>query len=128
MLTTAQRAALEHVRRTALRDRPAALAAVARVLAHSGVAHRPEELIAAIGRHGRLTVNFHPDRLRPDGRTVAEALLAEGVYRSQFVTGISNGGLTAYPVGTGTGGRRPCSAAPTRRPGCAPPNGPSTAG
>ncbi|MGN9810082.1 DUF3626 domain-containing protein [Micromonospora sp. BQ11] len=99
VLTAAQRAALDHVRATALRDRPAALAAIAPALAGSGVPHRPEDLIAAIGRHGRLTVNFHPDRLLADGRTVADALLAEGVYRSQFVTGISGGGLTAYPGG-----------------------------
>ena len=46
-----------------------------------------------------ITVNFHPDRLVADGRTVAQCLLAEGRYRSQFETGISNGGLTAYPGG-----------------------------
>lgn len=47
----------------------------------------------------RITISFHPDRLLPDGRSVAEHLLAEGVYRSQFETGISNGGLTARPGG-----------------------------
>ncbi|MCY1143323.1 DUF3626 domain-containing protein [Actinoplanes sp. Pm04-4] len=46
-----------------------------------------------------ITVNFHPDRLLADGRTVAEHLAAEGVYRSQFETRISNGGLTAYAGG-----------------------------
>ena len=43
-----------------------------------------------------ITVNFHPDRLLADGRTVAEHLFAEGRYRNQFETGISNGGLNAY--------------------------------
>jgi hypothetical protein len=47
----------------------------------------------------RITVSFHPDRLLADGRTVAEHLVAEGRYRSQFETRISNGGLTAYPGG-----------------------------
>ncbi|MEU8816897.1 DUF3626 domain-containing protein [Actinoplanes sp. NPDC048796] len=46
-----------------------------------------------------ITVSFHPDRLLAGGATVAECLAAEGVYRSQFETGISNGGLTAYPGG-----------------------------
>ncbi|SNY44857.1 DUF3626 domain-containing protein [Paractinoplanes atraurantiacus] len=46
-----------------------------------------------------ITVNFHPDRLLAGGATVAERLAGEGVYRSQFETGISNGGLTAYPGG-----------------------------
>ncbi|MEV5974068.1 DUF3626 domain-containing protein [Streptomyces sp. NPDC051921] len=39
----------------------------------------------------RVTLNFHPTFL---GR-----LADEGVYRSQFVTGTSNGGLTAHPGG-----------------------------
>ena len=56
-------------------------------------------MIAAVTAHGRLTLNFHPDRLLRDGRTVATALDEEGVYRSQFETGISNGGLTAFPGG-----------------------------
>jgi hypothetical protein len=46
----------------------------------------------------RVTLNFHPDRWA-GMRLVLEALAAEGVYLSQFVTGTSNGGLTAYPGG-----------------------------
>ncbi|GGM58072.1 DUF3626 domain-containing protein [Dactylosporangium sucinum] len=45
-----------------------------------------------------ITINFHPDRTAGD-RTVIEGLLADGRFRSQFETGISNGGLTAYPGG-----------------------------
>lgn len=40
-----------------------------------------------------ITVNFHPDRLLADGRTVIDHLAADGVYRTQYETGISNGGL-----------------------------------
>ncbi|MFG1803850.1 DUF3626 domain-containing protein [Micromonospora carbonacea] len=98
-LTPAQAAALTHVRRSALRRRPAARAVIARHLAACDGGHQPQELTAAVGAHGRLTVNFHPDRLLADRRTVADALAAQGVYRSQFVTGISNGGLTAFPGG-----------------------------
>ncbi|MBQ1046778.1 MULTISPECIES: DUF3626 domain-containing protein [unclassified Micromonospora] len=98
-LTDAQSAALRHVRDVALRDRPAALAVIAGHLAASGATYRYEEVVAAITGYGRLTLNFHPDRVLRDGRTVVEALDAEGVYRSQFETGVSNGGLTAYPGG-----------------------------
>ncbi|MGW6282120.1 DUF3626 domain-containing protein [Kribbella sp. NPDC055071] len=42
----------------------------------------------------RVTLNFHPDR-----RGLLDLLAAEGVYASQFVTGTSNGGLTAHPGG-----------------------------
>ena len=44
----------------------------------------------------RVTLNFHPDRGEP---SILESLASAGVYRSQFVTGTSNGGLTAYPGG-----------------------------
>ncbi|MFE0650476.1 DUF3626 domain-containing protein [Streptomyces sp. NPDC059534] len=39
----------------------------------------------------RITLNFHPHFL--------DRLADEGVYRSQFVTGTGNGGLTAHPGG-----------------------------
>lgn len=45
-----------------------------------------------------VTLNFHPDRLAGD-RLILDEMVATGVYRSQFVTGTSNGGLTAYPGG-----------------------------
>lgn len=45
-----------------------------------------------------LTLNFHPDRMA-GGRPILAALAQDGVYRSQFVTGTSNGGLTAHPGG-----------------------------
>jgi hypothetical protein len=41
----------------------------------------------------RVTLNFHP------GRGVLARLAEDGVYRSQFETGTSNGGLTAHPGG-----------------------------
>jgi len=65
---------------------------VSRALAHVR-ARFPEPGPAGLFERAPITVSFHPDRLVRDGRTVAECLAAEGVYRSQFETGISNGGL-----------------------------------
>ncbi|MEU4194370.1 DUF3626 domain-containing protein [Kribbella sp. NPDC026611] len=45
-----------------------------------------------------ITLHFHPDRLH-NGRLVIESMAADGCYFSQFVIGISNGGLTAFPGG-----------------------------
>lgn len=45
-----------------------------------------------------VTLQFHPDWPH-DGQTVIESMAASGVYLPQFVTGISNGGLTAFPGG-----------------------------
>ncbi|RBY75966.1 DUF3626 domain-containing protein [Blastococcus sp. TF02-09] len=52
----------------------------------------------ALDRSLRVTLNFHPDR-RVYGGTVLQQLARDGVYRSQFETGTSNGGLTAHPGG-----------------------------
>ncbi|MFG3054270.1 DUF3626 domain-containing protein [Kitasatospora sp. NPDC048239] len=46
----------------------------------------------------RITLNFHPDRPAGD-RSILAGLAQDGVYRSQFVTGTGNGGLTAHPGG-----------------------------
>ena len=53
---------------------------------------------AALTVDAPITINFHPDR-RVFGGTVIDGLLADGRFRSQFETGISNGGLTAFPGG-----------------------------
>lgn len=45
-----------------------------------------------------ITLQFHPDWPH-QGRKVIESMAADGYYRSQFTTGISNGGLTAFPGG-----------------------------
>ncbi len=43
-------------------------------------------------------MNFHPDRLSR-GLGILETMARDGRYRSQFETGTSNGGLTAFPGG-----------------------------
>ncbi|WP_121257133.1 DUF3626 domain-containing protein [Nocardioides ferulae] len=45
-----------------------------------------------------VTLQFHPDWPHEDG-LVIESMARDGRYRSQFETGISNGGLTAHPGG-----------------------------
>ncbi|MFF3515680.1 DUF3626 domain-containing protein [Streptomyces sp. NPDC002573] len=76
------------------RSDPDTVSAAERALRH--VAARSAGPVVSRGL--RLTLNFHPDRLAGD-RPILEALAADGAYRSQFVTGTSNGGLTAHPGG-----------------------------
>jgi len=45
-----------------------------------------------------ITLQFHPDWPHRDAKVI-ESMCVEGHYRSQFATGISNGGLTAFPGG-----------------------------
>ena len=61
---------------------------VRRALAH--VAARSVD--GAVDPTVRVTLNFHPD-------LVVAALVKDGRYRSQFETGTSNGGLTAFAGG-----------------------------
>jgi len=51
-----------------------------------------------VDRSLRVTLHFHPDRLVA-GAPILELMARDGVYRSQFETGTSNGGLTAHPGG-----------------------------
>lgn len=52
----------------------------------------------------KITINFHPDQMTPEPSSrstlsLLEQMAQTGQYYSQFFTGTSNGGLTAYPGG-----------------------------
>ncbi|MGF1681574.1 DUF3626 domain-containing protein [Photobacterium minamisatsumaniensis] len=46
-----------------------------------------------------ITINFHPDRFTSDNVPLLSAIAHDGELKSQFETGTSNGGLTAYKGG-----------------------------
>lgn len=54
---------------------------------------------AAVSEGLEVTINFHPDRMTLSGVPLLEAINNDGVLKSQFETGTSNGGLTAFPGG-----------------------------
>ena len=67
--------------------------------AHAAVTHVDSTSAGRpVDRTWRITMNFHPDRGAEDLLTI-EAMVRDGIYRSQFETGTSNGGLTAHPGG-----------------------------
>ncbi len=98
-LTSAQQNALTSVATKAEANKARARARIKAVLDAAGVEGAIAPLITAISQHASLTINFHPDRLLSDGRSVMASLFEDGVYRNQFETQISNGGLTAFPGG-----------------------------
>lgn len=57
-----------------------------------------EGLRSTAARVEGITLQFHPD-WPFQGGMVIESMAADGLYRSQFSTGSSNGGLTAFPGG-----------------------------
>ena len=99
-LTPAQQRALDHVAKRALRVQPMARAELAAAMEAGSV---PEPAYAAalekLRAQGRVVLAFHPERSTRTARSVAEGLLAEGVYRSQFETGLSSGSTTAFSGG-----------------------------
>lgn len=63
---------------------------------------RRDTALASVRRSARVALHFHPDRPTAAAGTavvVARAMLADGVYRSQFETGVSNGSVSARPGG-----------------------------
>lgn len=46
-----------------------------------------------------VTINFHPDRFTAEKKPILQAIAEDGYLKSQFETGTSNGGLTAYVGG-----------------------------
>jgi hypothetical protein len=101
-LSPAQRSAIEHVASHARTRRTEAVALHDHI---RGMCDIPNDelhgALVSIKRHARVALHFHPDRPHVAGHTVAQGLLRAGRYRSQFETGLSNGGLSAHP-----GGRR----------------------
>jgi Protein of unknown function (DUF3626) len=92
-MTNTQLRAMQNVRAKARDDQDAATQRITAIFKK----HRLDTDIAVITNKihdtGVVTINFHPDRLCNDGRSVAAALYEEGIFRTQFETGISNGGL-----------------------------------
>jgi len=59
---------------------------------------RQRSVGASLSADHQVTLNFHPDTIVA-GTTTISLLARDGMYRSQFETGASNGGMTAYPGG-----------------------------
>ena len=99
-LSSAQRAAWRHVEETVRCRQSAARARVADLLASSGCSEAMfDAATECIRQYARVVVHFHPDQIGVKPITVAEALVEDGQYRSQFETGLSSGSLTAFPGG-----------------------------
>ena len=99
-LTTAQFAALDHIRDCAKARKDMALETIRHILKMTNVRIEDfEEAVTTLKTHGRVALHFHPDRLDPNGKMVAQTMLEQGVYKSQFETKLSNGSVSAYPKG-----------------------------
>ncbi|MEC0242833.1 DUF3626 domain-containing protein [Paenibacillus dokdonensis] len=99
-LSESQLSALEYVTNYARIRKSEAVQAIHEILQMSNVDREEfEDAVAKIKSHAKIALHFHPDRLDPAKKSVAEALLEQGVYKSQFETLLSNGSVSAYPGG-----------------------------
>ncbi|WP_274653274.1 DUF3626 domain-containing protein [Paenibacillus humicola] len=100
-LSASQLLALKNVTAYARSHAPEARSVMEEVLRMSDISRLTfETAVSKLKAHARIALHFHPDRLVPQTmRSVAESLLEQGAYKSQFETHLSSGSLSAYPGG-----------------------------
>jgi hypothetical protein len=99
-LSRAQSNAIDYVKQHANSRKLKAQESIKEVLRMSNIAQDYfDNAIAKIKAHMKVALHFHPDRLDPKMKTVAEALLESGIYKSQFETLLSSGSVSAHPGG-----------------------------
>ena len=87
--------AIQHIERLARGRSEQAVAVIKNVQQMSNIPmHEMQLALKQLLHCGRIALHFHPDKIDSRGMTVAEGLLRDGQYRSQFETHISNGQLS----------------------------------
>ncbi|NIK21900.1 DUF3626 domain-containing protein [Paenibacillus lupini] len=99
-LTNSQTMAYQHISQYASIRRAAAQESIREILQLSNIPFEIfEAYVSKLHSQARVAMHFHPDRPIADMKSVAEALLEQGIYKSQFETQISNGSVSAFPGG-----------------------------
>ncbi|KKI90412.1 hypothetical protein WQ54_20860 [Bacillus sp. SA1-12] len=99
-LTKSQLLALEHLTNYARKHKQDAQTTINQILNMSNLSQVLfEKAVYKLKTHARIALHFHPDRPDSTMKSVAEALLEQGIYKSQFETFLSNGSVSAYPGG-----------------------------
>lgn len=99
-LSSSQHLAIEHITQYARTRKCEAQKSIKEVLQMSNLPWNTfEDAVTKLLSNARVALHFHPDRPITDMKSVAQALLEQGIYKSQFETLISNGSVSAYPGG-----------------------------
>jgi hypothetical protein len=99
-LSRSQLFALDHITHYARKNKEEAKAAINHILKMSNIPNQLfEQAIGHLKANARIGLHFHPDRSDASMKSIAEALLEQGIYKSQFETLLSNGSVSAYPGG-----------------------------
>jgi Protein of unknown function (DUF3626) len=99
-LTPSQKSALDYIETYARNYNKQANASIQHILKMSNISvHLFEKAVIGLKSKARIGLHFHPDRPVSNMKSVAESLLDDGIYKSQFETFISNGSVSALPGG-----------------------------
>jgi hypothetical protein len=99
-LHNSQKVAIDHVSNYARGRRTQAQETISHILGMTNIPRVSfESAVSKVKKHARVALHFHPDRPDPTLKTVAEALLEGGIYKSQFETQLSSGSVSAFPGG-----------------------------
>ncbi|KQL52256.1 hypothetical protein AN964_01000 [Heyndrickxia shackletonii] len=98
-LTHAQSVAIDHVRLKAKESQSQSIEKMIDIFNRNRISVSIKELLSIIRTYGRVTLNFHPDRILSNGHTIMECFIEDGMYYSQFVTQVTNGSKTAFAGG-----------------------------
>ncbi len=99
-LSRSQQMAIEYITKYARNHKTEAKATINHILKMSNIsAFTFEKSVRILKDKARIGLHFHPDRPDSTMASVAESLLEQGIYKSQFETLISNGSVSAHPGG-----------------------------
>ncbi|WP_088011632.1 DUF3626 domain-containing protein [Gottfriedia acidiceleris] len=99
-LTKSQQLAVEYITNYARSNKFEAQAVINHVLKMANITGNTfTNAVSNLKANARIGLHFHPDRPDSTMKTVAEALFEQGVYKSQFESGLSNGSVSAYSGG-----------------------------
>ncbi|MGI2296138.1 DUF3626 domain-containing protein [Paenibacillus sp. GXUN7292] len=99
-LSNAQRLAVDYITEYARSRKIEAQQSLYEIMHMSNIPWSTLEAASAkLFSNARVALHFHPDRPIANMKRVAEEMLEQGLYKSQFETFVSNGSVSAYPGG-----------------------------
>ncbi|KON90128.1 hypothetical protein AF332_27225 [Sporosarcina globispora] len=99
-LTKSQQLAMEYISNYARKEKSKSNETINHILNMSNISVDVfDSAVSSLKANARIGLHFHPDRPDSAMKSVAEALLEQGKYKSQFETLISNGSVSAHPGG-----------------------------
>ncbi|WGG44768.1 DUF3626 domain-containing protein [Rossellomorea sp. DA94] len=99
-LTSAQRQAIDYFTAYARKHKADGMATIQHILNMSNISGEVfEQAVHQIKTYAQIGLHFHPDRPTSTRKNVAQSLLEQGEYKSQFETFISNGKVSPHSGG-----------------------------